>query len=235
MSTTTNPLNDLTGYTAAQQAADAKAKTESTNTLGKDDFFKLLIAQLKNQDPLNPTDGTQFAAQLAQYSSLEQLQNMNTNLSTSINANYTLSQSINNTMAATLIGKEVKLSGGTFSYSGEESVKLGYTINSAAKDLTIKIYDSKGTLVQTIKKSDVDAGTNYETWDFKNSIGGTVSKGTYKFEVEATANSGDALTPEIFKYGTIAGVRYTDNGTKLLIGLSTYELSDISEILNPGK
>ena len=74
-----------------------------TKDLGKDEFFKLLIAQLKNQDPLNPQDGSAFAAQLAQFSSLEQLTNINTALAAQ-NANYA---SLLNAQAVNLIGKEV--------------------------------------------------------------------------------------------------------------------------------
>ena len=237
MATTTNPLNDITGYSAAQKAKDAAASSSSAskNTMGKDDFFKLLIAQLKNQDPSNPSDSSQFAAQLAQYSSLEQMQNINTNLTNSLNANYSLTQSINNTMAATLIGKEVKLSGGDISYSGQTNVKLGYTINSIAKDVTIKIYDASGGLVQTITDSNVDSGSHSVSWDFKNSAGSSLPNGQYKFVVEATSMSGETLKPDIYKLGSISGVKFTENGTKLLIGGSEYLLSDILEILEATK
>jgi flagellar basal-body rod modification protein FlgD len=74
--------------------------------IGKDDFFKMLIAQLKNQDPLNPADGTAFAAQLAQFSSLEQLTNLNGTL-TSQNKNY---ESLINAQSINLIGKQITAS-----------------------------------------------------------------------------------------------------------------------------
>jgi flagellar basal-body rod modification protein FlgD len=74
-----------------------------TKDLGKDEFFQLLIAQLKNQDPLNPQDGSAFAAQLAQFSSLEQLTNLNTSL-TSQNMNIT---NLLNAQSVSLIGKEI--------------------------------------------------------------------------------------------------------------------------------
>lgn len=221
--------NTTTGTTTGTTSSTTKT------TMGKDDFFKLLISQLKNQDPLNPQDSTQFAAQLAQFSSLEQMQNLNTNMTSSLDANYALSQSINNTMAATLIGKEVKLSGGDFSYNGQTEIKLGYNTSAIAKNVTVKIYNEKGGLLQTITKTDQDPGDHIETWDFKDTAGNTVAAGKYKFVVEATANNGDAITPTLFKYGPITGVRFSESGTKLLVGNSEYLLSDIMEVLDPGK
>src|SRR3989339_1106934 len=79
------------------------SQTTKTTALGKDDFMKLLLAQLKNQDPLKPMDGTDFAAQLAQFSSLEQLSNMNTELK-----NLSVNQmTMNYAQSVNMIGKDV--------------------------------------------------------------------------------------------------------------------------------
>ena len=86
------------------QAATQAAK----KVLGKDDFLRLLVAKLSNQDPLNPIQDEDFASQLAQFSSLEQLSNMNDNLTQDMQWNYLLSQTINNTMATSLIGRTVR-------------------------------------------------------------------------------------------------------------------------------
>lgn len=101
---------------ATQSTAAATRKT----ILGKDDFFKMLLAQLKHQNPLEPLDGTAFAAQLAQFSSLEQLQNLNNELKTLSNNQAVMSRSY----AIGLIGKEVEadISGTQNQETGNETV-----------------------------------------------------------------------------------------------------------------
>jgi flagellar basal-body rod modification protein FlgD len=91
-------VGSVTGNTTTSNSV-----TSQSQALGKDEFFKMLIAQLKNQDPLNPLDGTAFSAQLAQFSSLEQLTNLNAAL-TAQNQNFT---SLLNAQSVNLIGKEV--------------------------------------------------------------------------------------------------------------------------------
>ena len=86
-------VSDVTGAASSTTATTSK----TSNVLGKDDFLKLLVTQLQNQDPLNPTSDQDFIAQMAQFSSLEQMQNMNTSLLTS--------------QASTLIGKTVSWTG----------------------------------------------------------------------------------------------------------------------------
>ena len=81
-------------------------------TLGKEDFLRLLVTQLRNQDPINPVKGEDFAAQLAQFSSVEQLQNINANLENNLEMDLLLNQALNNTLATTLIGNNVKAIGG---------------------------------------------------------------------------------------------------------------------------
>ncbi len=210
-------------------STEAKGKS----VLGKDDFLKLMIAQLKYQDPLNPMEGTEFSAQLAQFSSLEQLSNLNQNVMNSINANYYLTQSINNTLTSTLIGKEVKLEGNEFYNSGSGNINLGFRLPSLPQDVTIKIYNSSGALVKTIQPNDFNQGENKLTWDFTDNDGNKVPEGAYRFEVEAIGYNEQEIIAELFKTGIINGVRFGDNGTTLLVGGAEYQLADIVEIINP--
>ncbi|MHB8905392.1 MAG: flagellar hook assembly protein FlgD [Melioribacteraceae bacterium] len=207
-------------------------QTTGKSSLGKDDFMKLMISQLQNQDPLNPMDGTAFSAQLAQFSSLEQLTNLNTYMKQSIDANATLTQSINNTLITGLIGKGVKLSGGDIKVNGQDSITLGYNLPTEAKTAQINIYNESGALVKTLDGISTTAGDNKLSWDLTDNNGNKLPKGNYKFEVDAVNLSGDNMTLDIYKVGTIDGVRFTDQGTVLLVGGAEYSLADVAEVLN---
>lgn len=207
--------------------------TQGSSSLGKDDFMKLLIQQMKNQDPMNPMDGTQFAAQLAQFSSLEQLQNLNTSMTNSINANFMLTQSINNTLSSTLIGKAVKIGGSDLTYTGQDSVQLGYKLPADASSVEVNVYDQNGTLVKTISDLPKSLGDNKLSWDFSDNNGNKVPEGNYTFEVKAKDMSGQDITTTSYKYGLVSGVRFTDSGTKLVVDNSEYNFSDILEVIDP--
>lgn len=226
---------DISQLSSTNSQANITSGTKTT--MGKDDFLKLLISQLKNQDPMDPADGTQFAAQLAQFSSLEQLSNLNTNVSQTLDANYLLAQSVNNTMAATLIGKEAKLAGNSVKYAGQEEVKLGFNLPVTSTDVKVKVFNKMGTLVKEFSVDGNSPGDKNVVWDFTDKDGNKVAIGDYTFEVEAKGSDGNNLTIEKFKLGLIDGVKYTEQGTKLLVGKTEYLLSDILEILqssNPG-
>ncbi|MGE5363011.1 MAG: flagellar hook assembly protein FlgD [Bacteroidota bacterium] len=215
-----------TSQTTNSQPANAKGKA----SLGKNDFLNLMMAQLKYQNPLDPMDGTEYAAQLAQFSSLEQMTNMNDTLEQSIDTNYLLAQSVNNTMSATLIGKEVKISGKTIKYSGEDSISIGYKLPADAKSMTITIKDSNGAIVKTIESSELSQGDHKLSWDFTDNNGKKVKQGTYSYTIASKSTSGKDLTITASLYGKVSAVKFTDEGTKLVIGSSEYLLSDISEI-----
>jgi len=205
----------------------------SKSTLGKDDFLKLMISQLKNQDPLNPMDGTQYAAQLAQFSSLEQLTNLNDNVTQSMATNSLLTQSVNNTMMATLIGKNVKLEGNNLILNGQKNITLGYNLPVEAKNAQLKIYNDKGALVKIMDIDSSKVGDNKLIWDLTDNSGNKLTNGNYTFSVEATNMSGEAMTLSLFKYGMIDGVKFTsDRGTVILVNGAQYSISDISEVLN---
>lgn len=205
--------------------------SDSNDAMGKDAFLELMIAQLQNQDPLEPMDGTDYSAQLAQFSSLEQLQNINDSINQSIDANYLLTQSINNTMTAGLIGKDVKIAGDNITYTGQDVTGIGYELPADAKDVEVKIYDDAGKLVKTFTDLENDKGEYKLSWDFTDDDGRDVSHGNYRVEVNAKTLDGEDMVATQYLIGNIGGVRFTNTGTAIMVDGVEYAISDVFEIL----
>ncbi|MCX5845034.1 MAG: flagellar hook capping protein [Deltaproteobacteria bacterium] len=200
------------------------SSTQTKNTImGKDDFLKMLIAQLKNQDPLNPLDGSNFAAQLAQFSSLEQLQNMNTQLQT-LGTSFS---SLNNVQVANLIGNEVSAKGNTTTVEGSTNT-LYYNLPSDVKQGTVKIYNAQGTLMKTFSFGSQKAGINSLTWNSSN-----VSAGTYTFEVSATDSSGKDVSVTSMVTGKVTGATFKNNVPYLTVNGQDIAFADILSVRKP--
>lgn len=200
--------------------------------LGKDDFLQLMITQLKYQDPLNPMDGTEYASQLAQFTSLEQLTNLNASVKQSIDANYVLTQSINNTLTANLIGKEAKIASQKLVNTGNNTVNIGYDLLADAKSVNITIKDRYGNIVRTIEENNISKGSSKLEFDFTDNNGEKLINGEYSVEVTATSFNNEPLAVNTYIIGLIDGVRFGENGTSMIISSVEYSISDILEILN---
>jgi flagellar basal-body rod modification protein FlgD len=222
----------MSTVSSVTDSSTTTTSTSSNTTLGQEDFLELLTTQLKYQDPLDPMDSSEYASQLAEFSQLEQLTNLNDYMSQSIDANYLLTQSINNTLVATLVGNDVKVSAETINYTTQDSIDFSYTLPSTASDVTIKIYNSSGTLVKTISSDSLEEGESKLSWDFTDNNGGELAEGTYTTTIEATdAITGNDLVVSLYRIGTIDAVKFTDDGTVLTVDGMEYSLSDILEIL----
>lgn len=198
--------------------------------LGKDDFLRLLVMQLRFQDPMNPLKGTEFAAQLAQFSSVEQLSNINTKLSESLQNNTLLAQSINNALSATLVGKEVRATMDTFSYNGTSPVKFGYTLSASAESIVVKVRDSAGNVVKTFRQTDTSKGDTSIEWDGKDDHGKQVKSGTYTFTVEAEDAKGQTISVSSFIIGVVQSVRFKPEGSVFLVDGIEVPIARILEI-----
>ncbi|MBU1986645.1 MAG: flagellar hook assembly protein FlgD, partial [Proteobacteria bacterium] len=185
-------------YSFSTAAATSTTSTAAnTSIMGKEDFLILLVAQLKNQDPLNPEDPTAFTAQLAQFSSLEQL----TNLNKSMEGLTTAQANSERLSALSLIGKNISYNGSAFNFEGQP-VEMGYQIDGTASSVTLSIQNSEGKTVNTIQASaaELGAGNHFITWDGTDQNGNLVANGKYKIVLQANAageNSSIAAAPLI--------------------------------------
>jgi len=221
-----------TSSTSSSSSSSTISSSDTNADISKSEFLQLMITQLQYQDPLNPTDSVDYSAQLAQFSSLEQLTNLNDKLSQLVETNYYLTQSVYNTMTTNLIGKEAKVSSDELVNSGQDSITLGFNLSGTPTSTTIKIYNSAGKLVRTIDDGSFSSGDNKLSWDFTDDNGNALANGTYTFKVEAKGTGDTDLTASTFVYGSIGSVKYTDSGTMVVINGVSYSISDLLEIVN---
>ena len=203
----------------------------STETLGKDDFLKLLVTQLQNQDPLNPADSTEFISQLAQFSSLEQLSNVNDNLKIV----QLFDQSINNSQAVNFVGKTIKASGSMFELESGETHEIQYQLGEDADTVYVSIVNASGEIVRKIEMDDMSAGDQSVVWDGKDENGNAASAGTYSFSVQAQNSDGETMATAAYIKETVTGVSYHDGSTYLLAKDIEIPYSAILEVTEPEK
>jgi flagellar basal-body rod modification protein FlgD len=219
----TSALSALTG--SGTTSAGSSSATDST-TMGKDAFLKLLVTQLQHQDPLNPADSTEFTAQLAQFSSLEQLNNVNENLAS-------LKQyqaSINNAQAVSFIGKDIVSKGNTLQMTSGQPVACEFELDQAAKRAVVSIYDSTGAYVKDVVATGLSAGKQTVSWDGKDRNGNTAADGAYTFDVQAEGSNKETVGATTYCKGTVSGVTFRDGITYLTVGSGKVAIGDVTQI-----
>ena len=182
----------------------------SEAALGQKQFLTLLIEQLKNQDPLNPVDSTDFTAQLAQFSSLEQLFDVNKNLA----AMQDYSATTNRLSALDMIGKQVTFTGSGTVSLGEEvgSVPLKFDLADNANQATVTITNETGQEVARLDLGYQDAGSRQISWDGLDETGQPLPAGSYNFQVAAVDEMGNSVAVTLYGSGLVQGIE-TDNDT----------------------
>lgn len=193
--------------TASSQATTSSATTE--DILGKEDFLTLLVAQLQNQDPLNPDDPTEFTAQLAQFSSLEQLFNLNETMESVA----TTIDNSNSMTALQTIGKDVAYESSSFEYNGE-SVDIGYSLDGTATEVTLYLQHN-GSTVKIYEADDLSEGTHFFTFDGTTESGGNAPYGNYEIVIQASGTEDATLEAATLVKSEVTGVDLdgSDGGT----------------------
>lgn len=231
--TYTGQIYDPTASTSTSGSSSSSSSTSSTtgnNTLGQDAFLKMFMAQMTNQDPLNPMDNTAFTAQLAQFSSLEQLTQINKSLSGLSSLPDTLAQS----QAINYLGKNVSVSGNTLLATDDQVSSASYTLAGAASVKAI-VTNSDGQAVYTKDLGQQTSGQHDFQWTGYTDAGQMAPNGSYTLNLVATDSQGNAV--KISDQTTTARVdgyqKGSDGKGYLMVGSYTVPLANVVSVKQP--
>lgn len=227
-------LNSLSLQTQQEEAEAAGEASE--NELGQTAFLELMITQMENQDPLSPQDNTEFIAQLAQFSSVEGLERLNSNFDSFTNT-FVSNQAL---QASSLVGRSVSVPASEAQLAEGGVVGGTITLPALTSDMTMNIYNEQGELADTISLGAQSAGDIVFRWDGnKIEINGELttwesdnaqSSGTYEFEVMATQD-GEPVQLETALTANVNSVTAGADGqlTLNLAGLGAVNINDIKQ------
>jgi flagellar basal-body rod modification protein FlgD len=228
-------LEEILGTTSPEpQATEAQA-----SGLGREDFLRMLIAQLENQDPLNPQDATEFTAQLATFSSLEQLIAMRSGIEKLVEASLGLSdpapgsdpdvaQSLE---SANLIGRDVVAVGSQFQLGSdpdEHPARLRFELGSNTSQTVLRVLDANGQPVATRDLGPLAQGPQLFAWDGTDDLGNRRGPGVYSYQVEAS-HFGDAVDVAPLVEGRVTGVLVGEQPS-LLLGDVVVPVANLVEV-----
>lgn len=223
------PVGDQLNQIANPTGKDTSGKKvrKASNSLDKDDFLKLMLTQMKNQDPFNPLQSHEMAAQLAQFTSLEQMFNMNKNLEDLSKKQDPLAKF----EALNFLGKAIKAdTREIYKQAGETANELRFTLGADAAKINIKIFDQTGKTVREIETGGQTKGLGKYIWDGNDARKQDAGPGKYTFQVEALNNAGNKVAVQTETKGTITGINYTPEGPLLMVGDQKVRLQDIQKI-----
>ena len=215
----TTPIDSSSSATGLTQSL---SQATGGQAMGKDAFLKLLVAQIKHQDPLKPQDSTQFVAELAQFSSLEQTMGINERLDLLA----LQSRGLQNTEVVGMVGKQATVRGSMLTIDGSGTgAPVGFSLDGESAETKVIIRDQSGRAVRSLDLGPRSAGTSRVQWDGRSDSGQVQPAGTYVVEVEANTEDGSPVTASQQTSGIITGVSFDkgypvlhlDNGTDVPI------------------
>lgn len=209
-------------------------KTGSQQELGRNDFLQLLVTKLRYQNPLEPASDEDFVAQLAQFATLEQMEKISAGIESSTQWDFLQMQSINNMMAANLIGREVKADYRGLYLQSDGEVTINFSVDEYAEQVRFIITNGAGETVANFTRNSLGPGSHTVDWDGRDTRGNRVPEGYYAVEIVATDGSGQEFSPSMSMVGIVEAITYRDGGAYLRVNGSDIALGDISAVGEPG-
>jgi flagellar basal-body rod modification protein FlgD len=196
------------------------------NTLGKDDFMKLFIAQMQTQDPLNPQDATQMSAQMAQFNSLEQMMNLNKSLDTMIKGQAT-DRAVS---MVNYVGKEVDIGNGLLKWDKNKLTKSTFEIDQPLANATVEVRDGSGQIVSQEDLGNLMPGEHNVKWSGKMKDGNTANSGIYNFAIIAKTTDGQEVTVPIKTKVKVTGIDMQAEGGAFFTEVGKIDIKDIASV-----
>lgn len=222
---------DVSSTNGLTSSADLAAATKQTGTtaLGQDAFLKLLTTQMQYQDPLNPMSNEEFVSQLAQFSSLEQLQGIGKDMESL----YMVSVSQNNASMANLLGQDAVATSDTIHYSGKDSKELYYDSAGAIQEATVTISDSNGDVVFSGPMGAVAEGEGSWTWNGKTTSGAVAAEGDYTVSITGKDASNADVTVTGQVKGLVSDMDFSDGTPQPMVDGVAVGIGDILRLSTP--
>ncbi len=206
-------------------------RTGDRSALDRDAFLRLLTTQLAHQDPLNPLDDKEFVAQLAQFSSLEQMTNMAEAMTEMKDA--VERQEMQG--AVSYIGKEVMVEGRSISKEGATTSSFSYSLPDVAEKLHMNIFDTHGNIVRTVTMPGRMPGEHQFAWDGKDHNGNELPNGVYTVSMAAEGKNGEPMMVSTKSSGVVSGV--VNDGDSVFLRLADgrrVNFRDVKEVVGTG-
>jgi flagellar basal-body rod modification protein FlgD len=217
----------LSGVIQNVLAPGSASTAVPSQSLGKDDFLRLLTTQLQNQDPLSPMDNTAFVAQMAQFSSLEQLQNLNGSLEQLASQMAAAGPAT----AASLLGQVITANGTPLELQPGRATSLPYVLPQEATAVTLQIRDATGKSVRTLLLGPQAQGMQVVSFDGLDDRGQPLPSGPYTFSVQAVDATGRMIPGVYTAAGRVSGVSLENGQLVLQVGMQRIPLSAVVSIL----
>jgi flagellar basal-body rod modification protein FlgD len=225
--TTTIDTQTLDSLGLLQQAAQQGAS--GNDKLGQADFLKLMVAQLNNQDPMKPMESGEFYTQIAQFSAVAGIQDLQTSFAQVATAMYS-SQAL---QASAMVGRYVLAPAETSTIDAEGMIAGTVEVPASSNGVNVSVYNSAGQLVRTLGLGPQPAGTVSFVWDGKDANGVHVDAGEYKVSADSvTDGQTTALSTSIAAMVESVSLSKGGQGITLnLTGVGPVSLADVKEVM----